>query len=605
MSLGSAGQRNGIQINVCLGTNGIAAGAKDVLAAFKTCVEEQGLNAAVGKRACVKQTGCRGLCVNDVLVDIITPELGQYSYAKVKPEMVPQLVEDHIKNATPVAKWIVADTTPDSKLAKFMDLQERHVLKNCGTVDPENIDDYISNDGYSALRKVLTQHSPQEVIETVKTSHLRGRGGAGFPTGEKWEICANTESEKRYIVCNGQECDPGTFKDRSLLEGDPHAIIEGMIICAYAIGADEAFICINPDYKLGLERIEKAVSAAEEKGLLGENINGCGFSFKIHPIRGVKTFSCGEATALVNTIEGKRGYPRLTPPHAAVSGLWGKPTIVNNVETFANIPLIIGRGPKDYSHDGTATSRGTKVFALAGAVKNIGLIEVPMGTTLREIIFDIGGGPANKKSKFKGVQVGGPLGGCYSEKELDVTVDYETLSRYNSTVGSGGIVVLDHRTCIVDFVKHLMNFAQQETCGKCAPCRLGTEVIFELLERITKGEGEENDIDTLYELGEDLHDFTLCGLGKMAPNPLLTSIKFFRDEYEAHIVDKTCPALVCQALYKFVVNADKCVKCGICFKKSCKFDAIKWEPKQVAVIDTEKCVQCGACVKACPFMAIL
>lgn len=605
MSQGSAKRANGYEVHVCMGTSGIAAGGKEVFAAFETSLKEHGIKADLGKRSCLKQTGCRGLCVMDVIVDITTPKLGKYSYAKVTPEMVPQIVEEHIKNAAPVTKWVLSDGTAESKLAGFMTHQERRVLKDCGNIDPEDINDYIESGGYQALKLAIKESTPAKVIETVKTSGLRGRGGAGFPVGQKWEICANTESDQKYVICNAQECDPGTFKDRSILEGDPHAVIEGMAICAFAVGATEGFLCVNPDYKLAYVRLKKAIDAAEKKGLIGKSLYGSGPAFKINLMRGVTTFSCGKSTALISTIEGKRGYPKLTPPHSAVSGLWGHPTIVNNVETMANIPLIIAQGAKEFARLGTPTSKGTKVFSLAGSVKNIGLIEVPMGTTLREIVYDIGGGPPTKRTKFKAIQVGGPLGGCYSEKELDITVDYETLGRYNSTVGSGGLVVLDNRNCIVDFAKHLLSFAQEETCGKCAPCRLGTEVLYEILDRITKGEGTEEDLTTLHDLGEDIHDFALCGLGKMAPNPVLTTIQYFREEYEAHIKDKTCPSRVCQALFKFKVDPQACTKCGICFKKACKFEAIKWAPKEVAEIDLEKCTRCGACVKACPFMAIL
>ncbi len=593
--------QEGIKVQVCLGTNGIAAGGKEVLQAFRTYLTEQSLDVVLEKRPCLKQTGCRGLCAKDVLVDIITPELGKYSYAKVKPEMVSRLVEEHLKNNNPIKEWVLSDGTPGNQLADFMGLQERRILRNCGNIDPESIEDYKAQGGYKALESALNTLKPKQVIQLVKTSGLRGRGGAGFPTGDKWEICANTESDQKYIVCNAQECDPGTFKDRSILEGDPHAVIEGMCLCSYAVGASEAFLCLNPDYQLAYDRLQKAISSAEEEGILGQSMLDSGIPFKIHLIRGVKTFSCGKSSALINTIEGKRGYPRLTPPHSAVSGLWEKPTIINNVETFANIPLIISEGADGHPQLG---HKATKVFSLAGAVKNVGLIEVPIGTSLREIVYQIGGGPPSKRRKFKAIQVGGPLGGCYPESQLDIKVDYETLSRYNGTIGSGGLVVLDNSNCIVDFARHLMGFVQEETCGKCAPCRLGTEVMYEILDRITKGEGHEEDIDTLYELGEDIHDFTLCGLGKMAPNPVLTSIDYFREEYESHIRDKTCPAHVCKALYKFYVDPQLCTKCGICYKKSCKFEAIKWAPKTVAEIDPEKCTKCGVCIQGCPFMAI-
>lgn len=597
-------QHNGVKVQVCLGTSGIAAGGRGVFAKFNDSIKEHDLEATVEKRPCVSQTGCRGLCSQDVIVDITTPKLGKFSYAKVKEDMVPKLVEEHLKNGTPVKEWVISDGTAEGKLAAFMELQERRVLKNCGNIDPEDIDDYIDNGGYQALKNILGGISQEQVIESIKKSGLRGRGGAGFSAGGKWEICAGTQSDQRYIICNAMECDPGAFKDRCLLEGDPHAVIEGMIISAYAVGATIGFLCVNPDYKLAYERLEKALNAAEEKGFVGDKISGSDFSFKIHLLKGVNTFSCGKSTALINLIEGKRGYPKLTPPHSAVSGLWEKPTIVNNVETLASVPLIISQGADWYSSVGTETSKGTKVFSLAGAVKNIGLIEVPMGTSLHDIVFNIGGGTTNKKTKFKAIQVGGPLGGCYPENQLHITVDYETMGRFNSTIGSGGLVVLDHRNCIVDFARHMMGFVQEETCGKCAPCRLGTEVMYEILERITKGEGREEDIDTLYELGEDIHDFTLCGLGQMAPNPVLTSIDYFREEYEAHIKDKTCAARVCKALHKFYIDEELCAKCGICFKKSCKFEAIEWEPKQVARINIDKCAKCGLCIQQCPFMAI-
>lgn len=594
---------SGIQILVCMGTNSVASGGKDVLAEFESLLKNDKIVATLEKRAChANRTGCRGLCSNDVLVDIIMPPFGRSTYGHVTKENVPKIFEEHIINHKPIKEWLIYSEKEDSPYAAFYNNQTRMILEHCGYIDPEDINSYINAGGYGALKKALTME-PKEIIGAVKRSGLRGRGGAGFPTGEKWEVTLNTPSGQKYIICNAEECDPGTFKDRSLLEGDPHRVIEGIVIAGFAAGADTGFIVINPDYHLAIERVDKAIRQAEELNILGNKILNTGFNFKLIRRRGVKTFICGKSTALIKTLEGERGFPELTPPHSAEKGLLGKPTILNNTETFSNISTIISKGADFYANIGTEKSKGTKIFSLAGKVKNVGLVEVPMGTSLKKIIFDIGGGTL-KRRKFKAIQVGGPLGGCFPESMLETVIDYEALKEAGTTMGSGGLVVMDDKTCMVDLAKHYLEFTQEQSCGKCATCRLGTEVLFETLKKITEGKGTPEDIPVLKALSKDIQDFSLCGLGKTAPNPVLTTIKYFYDEYEEHINNKICRARTCRNLLKFKIDEALCRKCGLCFKKACKFNAIEWEPKNYARIKPENCVRCCACVDICEYNAV-
>jgi NADH-quinone oxidoreductase subunit F/NAD(P)H dehydrogenase (quinone)/NADP-reducing hydrogenase subunit HndC len=483
----------------------------------------------------------------------------------------------------------------------FFAHQQYIVLRNKG-IDPEVIDEYIARDGYQAAAKALLQMEPEEIIGEMKTSGLRGRGGAGFPTGLKWEFAHKSKGETKYVLCNADEGDPGAFMDRSVLEADPHSVLEGMIIAAKAVGAHQGYIYCRAEYPLAIKRLNIAISQAKEYGLLGEDILGSGFDFDLEIYQGAGAFVCGEETALMHSIEGKRGMPRPRPPFPAQQGLWKKPTVLNNVETYANVPPIILRGGKWYAGIGTETSKGTKVFALTGTVKNIGLVEVPMGTPIRTIIYDVGGG-IPKKRKFKAVQLGGPSGGCVPEAFIDTPVDYESIVKVGAIMGSGGMIVMDDRTCMVDMARFFMDFIQDESCGKCTPCREGTRRMLELLDKITTGEGEPEDIRLLEELSEVIRDSALCGLGQTGPNPVLSTLQYFRHEYEAHVYDKTCPAKRCPALVKFEVDPDRCKKCGICFK-ACPAEAITWKKKEVAFIDKTKCIKCMTCITNCPYDSI-
>jgi NADH-quinone oxidoreductase subunit F/NAD(P)H dehydrogenase (quinone)/NADP-reducing hydrogenase subunit HndC len=484
----------------------------------------------------------------------------------------------------------------------FYSKQQLIVLRNRGLIDPENIEEYIARDGYIGAGKALTEMTPEEIIEELKKSGLRGRGGAGFPTGKKWELANKTEGNIKYILCNADEGDPGAFMDRSVLEADPHAVLEGMIIAAKAIGAKHGYIYCRAEYPLALKRLDIAISQARKFGLLGDDILGSGFDFDMTVYQGAGAFVCGEETALMRSIEGKRGMPRPRPPFPAQMGLWNRPTNINNVETFANVPQIICNGGSWYSSIGTESSKGTKVFALTGEVRNIGLVEVPMGTSLRSIIFEIGGG-IPKKRKFKAVQLGGPSGGCIPEEYIDTPVDYESIEKLGAIMGSGGMIVMDDHSCMVDMARFFMEFIQDESCGKCTPCREGTKQMLQILENITVGKGEPGDIDALENLSHAIKDSALCGLGQTGPNPILTTLRYFRDEYEAHINDKKCPAKRCPALIEFVVNIDKCTGCGICFR-NCPVNAIEWEKKRPAHIDRVKCIKCMSCVTNCAFDAI-
>ena len=588
-----------IEVHVCVGTAGVASGAFEVISAFDKEFEKRGLKNAktVGKPCKTKGTGCRGLCSRDVLVDILIPSKQPVTYEHVTPMIVPEIVERHIIGGEVYTKSVAKKDYYD-----FYSLQQRNVLEICGKVDPEDIDDYIRLGGYSAIKKVLLEMKPEEVIEEVKKSGLRGRGGAGFPTGVKWTFCRNTPGDRKYLICNSDEGDPGAFMDRSIIEGNPHCVIEGMLLAAYAIGCTDGYIYCRAEYPLAVKRVKIAIKVAEERGFLGKNILGFNFNFNIHLKEGAGAFVCGEETALIASIEGERGMPRSRPPFPAVKGLWGKPTNVNNVETLANLPLIIKRGSDWYGTIGTEKSKGTKIFALAGKVKSTGLVEVPMGITLRQLIFDVGGG-IQKRRKFKAVQLGGPSGGCLPESLLDTPVDYDSLLAAGAMMGSGGAVVMDDTNCMVNIAKFFLTFTQRESCGKCIPCRIGTKVMLDMLENITRGEGKDGDIELLGSLANEIKTSSLCGLGQTAPNPVLTTIRYFRSEYEEHIYNKRCPAKECPELIDFIVADDRCKKCGICFKV-CPVSAITWEKGRAAYIDKNKCVKCRECIVNCPFNAI-
>jgi NADH-quinone oxidoreductase subunit F len=538
------------------------------------------------------------MCFYEPIVDVIDHD-HVYTYANVTPAIAEEIFNSHIVGGKPVEKYIVSTSDkPYPILAK----QVRIALKNCGIINPENIEDYLAKDGYKALAKVIKEQTQEEVIEEIKISGLRGRGGAGFPTWFKWNAAKQSKADIKYVVCNADEGDPGAFMDRSVLEGDPHAVLEGMIICGYAIGAREGHIYCRAEYPLAIKRLEIAIADAKKKNLLGSNIMGTGFSFDMEIKKGAGAFVCGEETALIESLEGERGMPRLKPPFPAQSGFWGKPTNINNVETFANVPFILNNGGSAFAAYGTEKSKGTKVFALAGNIKNGGLVEVPMGMTLREVIYDIGGGITNDK-EFKAVQMGGPSGGCIPKQLLDTPVDYESITKTGAIMGSGGMIVMDEDTCMVDMARFFLDFTCKESCGKCIYCRIGTKRMLEILERITAGKGREGDIDKLQELSISIKDGSLCGLGQTVPNPVLTTIKYFRHEYEAHIKDKKCPAKVCKQLLTYSINEDKCIGCTVCVKK-CPVQAITGEKKQLHVINQALCTKCGNCVSACRFGAV-
>ena len=585
-------------ISVCLGTGGIAAGGDKVFAEFERELKKKKLDTAIGKRVCkTAKTGCRGLCAKDVLVDISIPETKTQTYERVTVDMVPQIVEDHLINSKPVEKWLAKHDYHN-----FHAHQERLVLGNCGVINPEEIDEYLIKGGYKALEKILAGMSPQDVIAEISNSGLRGRGGGGFETGWKWESCAKYDDDEKYIICNGDEGDPGAFMDRSIMEGDPHALLEGMVIGGYAIGATSGYIYVRAEYPLAVERLHIAIKQAKEKRYLGENILGSKYSLDIIIKEGAGAFVCGESTALQYSIEGKRGMPRTRPPQSVEAGLWNKPTCLNNVETFANVPIIINRGAEWFSNIGTEKSKGTKIFALTGNVRNTGLIEVPMGITVRKIVFDIGGG-VPKRKKFKAVQIGGPSGGCLPESYLDSPIDFESLEDAGAMMGSGSLVVVDETTCMVDMARFFLEFCTSESCGKCPPCRVGTFLMLDILNRITQGEGKEEDIDVLEEMSEEVRVMSLCGLGQSAPNPVKSTLRYFRDEYLTHIRDKECPTSSCVALHKYTVDSGKCTKCTLCIR-NCPVDAISGSREEVAFIDKEKCIKCNLCYDKCNFMAI-
>ncbi|MBU1172520.1 MAG: NADH-quinone oxidoreductase subunit NuoF [Proteobacteria bacterium] len=592
--------KNRIQLMLCGGTGCHSTGSKKFEAALQKELEAKGLADEIK----IIETGCNGFCAVGPVM-LVQPE-GIF-YQKLRVEDVPLLVEEHFLKGRPVKKLFFVEhaskeSIPNMNDIPFFSNQIYRAMKNKGAIDPEVIDEYIARDGYFAAAKALNDMTPQQIVDEVKTSQIRGRGGAGFPTGMKWSFAAASPGEEKYVLCNADEGDPGAFMDRSLLESDPHAILEGMLIAAKAINARQGYIYCRTEYQLAIRRLEIAIKQAKEYGLLGENILNSGFTFNIDIYQGAGAFVCGEETALMRSIEGKRGMPRPRPPFPALKGLWDKPTILNNVETLANIPQIILNGGEWYASIGTERSKGTKVFALSGDINNIGLVEVPMGLPIRKLIYDIGGGVPDKK-KFKAVQLGGPSGGCIPEHKLDTIIDYEEIAKVGAIMGSGGAIVMDENTCMVDMARFFMDFIQEESCGKCTPCREGTRRMLELLEKICDGHGEDGDIETLEALSEVISQSALCGLGQTAANPVLSTLRFFRDEYEAHIKDKVCPAKRCIALLKFEVDPEACKKCGLCFK-ACPADAITWKKKEVALIDKDKCVKCMSCFDKCKFNAI-
>jgi NADH:ubiquinone oxidoreductase subunit F (NADH-binding)/(2Fe-2S) ferredoxin/NAD-dependent dihydropyrimidine dehydrogenase PreA subunit len=585
---------------ICRGTGCSSSNSELIAKNFEEEIKKNGLE----KEVIVERTGCFGLCALGPVV-IVYPEAAFYS--QVKPEDVAEIVSEHLLKGRVVKRLIYHEAVEEDRLKSldevpFYKKQVRVALRNCGVINPEDIDEYIAFDGYKALEKVLTEMTPESVIDTVKQSGLRGRGGGGFPTGNKWQFAAASKGDKKYVCCNADEGDPGAFMDRSVLEGDPHAVIEAMTIAGYAIGSDQGYIYVRAEYPIAVKRLTIAIIQAREYGLLGKNILGSGFNFDIEIRLGAGAFVCGEETALMRSIEGKRGMPTPRPPFPAVKGLFGKPTILNNVETYANIPQIIVKGPEWFRSMGTEKSKGTKVFALGGKIHNTGLVEVPMGTTLREIVYDIGGGIPNNRP-FKAAQTGGPSGGCIPASEIDVPMDYDNLIALGSMMGSGGLIVMDDTTCMVDIARFFLDFTVDESCGKCTPCREGTKRMLEILERICDGKGEEGDIETLEKLAVTIKSSALCGLGQTAPNPVLSTIKYFRDEYEAHIRDKRCPAGVCQSLLQYNIDSEKCKGCTIC-AKNCPAGAISGKVKEPHVIDQSKCLKCGVCMVKCPFKAI-
>jgi NADH-quinone oxidoreductase subunit F len=588
-------------ILVGLGTCGLAAGGGPVLRAIEEELRAQA--PAIKKQALdieVRSTGCAGLCEAEVLVEVQRAGGRMVRYGKVKPDLARRIVSEDVVGGRPIAESIIDQKGPDLPIKT--DKQLHIVLENCGFIDPEKIEHYLARSGYAALERVLSGMTREQVIGEIKASGLRGRGGAGFPTGLKWEFAHRAPGDKKYVICNADEGDPGAFMDRSLLEGDPHAVLEGMIIGAYAIGADEGYVYCRAEYPLAIRRLRVAMEQAERLGLLGENILGSGFSFHLHIKEGAGAFVCGEETALMASIMGERGMPRPRPPFPAQRGLWDKPTNINNVETWANIPRILTRGHAWFASIGTEKSKGTKVFALAGRIKKTGLAEVPMGVTLREIVFDIGGGIQYDR-RFKAVQIGGPSGGCLPEELLDTPIDYDSLVRAGAMMGSGGMVVVDEATCMVELARYFMTFVQSESCGKCVPCREGTKQMLAILNRIVGGQGQPEDLDILVELSGVIKDGSLCGLGKSAPNPVLTTMRYFPDEFRAHVVDGRCPAGVCTALLVYVIDPVKCRGCTLCIK-ACPVGAITGERGKPHIIDVDKCIKCDACLEKCRFAAI-
>ena len=585
---------------VCGGTGCTSSGSRRIIEKLEKEIAANGLSEDVG----VVKTGCFGLCALGPIM-IVYPE-GTF-YSMVREDDIPEIVSEHLLKGRVVRRLLYEETTKTEKIiplneTNFYKKQHRVALRNCGVINPENIEEYIGTGGYEALGTVLTQKTPEDVIQILLDSGLRGRGGAGFPTGLKWKFAAANEADQKYVCCNADEGDPGAFMDRSILEGDPHAVLEAMAIAGYAIGSSQGYIYVRAEYPIAVKRLEIAISQAREYGLLGENIFDSGFNFDIELRLGAGAFVCGEETALMTSIEGNRGEPRPRPPYPALKGLFQKPTILNNVETYANIPQIIVNGPEWFASMGTEKSKGTKVFALGGKIHNTGLVEIPMGTTLREIVEEIGGGVPNGK-KFKAAQTGGPSGGCIPAEHFDVPIDYDNLIAIGSMMGSGGLIVMDEDTCMVDIAKFFLEFTVDESCGKCTPCRIGTRRMLEILEKITKGQATMDDLDKLEELCHHLQTSSLCALGQTAPNPVISTLRYFRDEYIAHIVDKKCPAGVCKDLLQYKIDPDKCRGCTLC-ARTCPADAIIGKVKEVHMINPEKCLKCGACMEKCRFGAI-
>lgn len=590
-----------MNIMVCGGTGCVSSESDKIIDDFNEKLKSIGYD----KEVQVIKTGCFGFCGQGPIVKIHPDNV---FYVKVKPSDVSEIVEEHIVKGRKVSRLLYEEPAKKIIIEEHGDMpfykkQLRIALRNCGLINPENIDEYIAFEGYEALGRVLSEYSREDLIEEIKASGLRGRGGGGFSTGLKWEITKKSPGEEKYIICNADEGDPGAFMDRSILEGDPHTIIEAMAIGGYAIGANKGIVYIRAEYPLAIHRLEIALGQARDMGLLGKDIFGSGFDFDIDIKLGAGAFVCGEETALIQSVEGKRGEPTYKPPFPSVSGYRRKPTCVNNVETFANIPPIILKGSKWFSSIGTETSKGTKVFALAGKINNVGLVEVPMGTTLREIIYEIGGGIRNGKA-FKAVQTGGPSGGVITSLDLDTPIDYEQLKGIGSMMGSGGMIVMDEDDCMVNIAKFYLDFTQDESCGKCTPCRVGTKRMFEMLDKITKGNGSLEDLENLRQLGLMIKDTALCGLGQTAPNPVLSTMKYFKEEYEQHVVDKFCKTGECKALSKYSIDPDKCIGCTACAKK-CPVNCIEGKVREVHIIDQSRCIKCGACFEACKFNAVI
>ncbi len=586
---------------VCGGTGCTSSGSQAIIDSLESEIKKNGLEEEVK----VVKTGCFGLCALGPIM-IVYPE-GCF-YSEVKAEDIPEIVSEHLLKGRIVKRLLYKETVQEDQVKSLNDTnfyakQHRIALRNCGVINPENIDEYIGVDGYEALGKVLTEYTPEQVIQIIKDSGLRGRGGGGFPTGLKWSFAAANQADQKYVCCNADEGDPGAFMDRSVLEGDPHVVIEAMAIAGYAIGANQGYIYIRAEYPIAVKRLQIAIDQAREYGLLGKNIFNSGFDFDLELRLGAGAFVCGEETALMTSIEGHRGEPRPRPPFPAVKGLFGKPTVLNNVETYANIPRIILNGAEWFSSIGTEKSKGTKVFALGGKIKNTGLVEVPMGTTLREVVEEIGGGIPNGK-KFKAAQTGGPSGGCIPESHFDVAIDYDNLIAIGSMMGSGGLIVMDEDTCMVDIAKFFLEFTVDESCGKCTPCRVGTKRLYEMLDKITRGQATLEDLDRMEALCYYIKQNSLCGLGQTAPNPVLSTLKYFRDEYIAHVVDKKCPAGVCKHLMQVVILEDKCKGCTLC-ARTCPVGAIEGTVKNPHVVNQDKCIKCGACIEKCKFGAIV
>lgn len=581
---------NRIYIMTCCGTGCTSSGAIKNREKLDELMERDGLH----DRVQFVRTGCFGLCAEGPIL-MVYPE--NVMYTNVTPDDINEIWEAHIKNGR------VVERLKSENELNFFSKQMRISLRNCGRIDPENIDEYIAFGGYEALAKVLTEMEPEDVIDIMKKSGLRGRGGGGFPAGAKWQFAAEQEEKQKYVCCNADEGDPGAFMDRSVLEGDPHAVIEAMAIAGYAIGANQGYVYIRAEYPIAVERLGMAIEQAREYGLLGDNVLGLGFKFNLDIRLGAGAFVCGEETALMTSIEGNRGEPRIKPPFPAVKGLFGKPTILNNVETLSNIPQIMLKGPEWFNTIGTEKSKGTKVFAVGGKINNTGLVEVPMGTTLREIVYEIGGGIPNGK-KFKAAQTGGPSGGCISADFLDTPIDYDNLMSLGSMMGSGGLIVMDEDTCMVDIAKFFLEFTVDESCGKCPPCRIGTKRMLEILTKITDGQGTLEDLDDLEELAQNIKRGALCGLGQTAPNPVLSTMKYFKDEYIAHVVDKKCPAGVCVSMLRYMIIPEDCKSCGLC-ERNCPAQCISGSKNTPYVIDNEKCLKCGVCMEKCPFKAIM